>query len=185
MEAFMRLRIATPDDAEAISAIYAPVVTGTAISFELEPPTADEMHRRLIATLRQLPWLVSLDDAGLVNGYAYAGTHRERQAYQWSVDTTVYVRATCRGQGVGRGLYEALLRELTKLGYAQAFAGIALPNAASIALHEAVGFKHIGVYEKVGFKLGAWRDVGWWQKALRSYASEPVAPRAFDASGNF
>jgi phosphinothricin acetyltransferase len=78
-----------------------------------------------------------------------------------------------------------LLEELTKLGYAQAFAGIALPNDASVALHEAVGFEHIGVYEKVGFKLGAWRDVGWWQKTLCSYASEPVAPKAFDATGNF
>ena len=181
----MRLRIATPDDAEAISAIYAPAVAGSAISFELEPPTEAEMHRRLIETLRRFPWLVSLDDAGVVSGYAYAGTHRERPAYQWSVDTTVYVRAASRGQGVGRKLYEGLLMELTKLGYAQAFAGIALPNAASVALHEAVGFKHIGVYEKVGFKLGAWRDVGWWQKTLRSYASEPVAPGAFDASGNF
>lgn len=181
----MRLRFATPDDAETISAIYAPVVTGTAISFEVEPPAADEMRRRLIATLRRFPWLVSLDDEGLVNGYAYASAHRERPAYQWSVDTTVYVRAGSRGRGVGRGLYEALLAELTKLGYAQAFAGIALPNAASVALHEAVGFKHIGVYEKVGFKLGVWRDVGWWQKTLRSYASEPVAPRAFDAPGNF
>jgi L-amino acid N-acyltransferase YncA len=183
MEALMRLRIATPDDAAAIATIYAPVVTDTAIAFELEPPTADEMRRRLIGTLGRFPWLVSLDDVGLVSGYAYAGAHRERAAYQWSVDMTVYVRAASRG--VGRGLYEALLEELTKLGYAQAFAGIALPNDASVALHEAVGFEHIGVYEKVGFKLGAWRDVGWWQKTLCSYASEPVAPKAFDATGNF
>ncbi|ASL43718.1 Phosphinothricin N-acetyltransferase [Burkholderia sp. AD24] len=129
----MQLRIATSDDARAIAAIYAPVVADTAVSFELEPPTEAEMHRRLVATLRRFPWLVSLDDAGLVSGYAYAGAHRERQAYQWSVDTTVYVRAASRGRGVGRGLYEALLAELTKLGYAQAFAGIALPNAASVA----------------------------------------------------
>lgn len=179
----MQLRIATPDDAEAIAAIYSPVVTDTAISFELEPPTADEMHRRLVATLRRFPWLVSLDDAGLVSGYAYAGAHRERPAYQWSVDTTVYVHAASRGRGIGRGLYDALLGELTKLGYAQAFAGIALPNPASVALHEAVGFRHIGVYQKVGFKLGEWRDVGWWQRALGSCASDPVEPRAFDATG--
>ncbi|MFM0158433.1 GNAT family N-acetyltransferase [Paraburkholderia sediminicola] len=109
----MRLRIATPDDAETISAIYAPVVTGTAISFELEPPTADEMHRRLIGALQRFPWPVSLDDAGLMSGYAYAGAHREGSAYQWSVDTTVYVRTASRGKGVGRGLYEALLVKLT------------------------------------------------------------------------
>jgi phosphinothricin acetyltransferase len=101
----MRLRIATPDDAAAIATIYAPVVTDTAIAFELEPPTADEMRRRLIGTLGRFPWLVSLDDVGLVSGYAYAGAHRERAAYQWSVDMTVYVRAASRGRGVGRGLY--------------------------------------------------------------------------------
>jgi L-amino acid N-acyltransferase YncA len=180
----MRLRIATPDDAAAIATIYAPVVTDTAISFELEPPTADQMRRRLIGTLGRLPWLVSLDEMGLVSGYAYAGAHRERPAYQWSVDTTIYVHAASRGRGVGRGLYEALMAELTKLGYAQAFAGIALPNAASVGLHEAVGFKHIGVYEKVGFKLGAWRDVGWWGKTLSPFASELLPPKAFDATGN-
>lgn len=149
MVAPVQLRIATPDDARAIAAIYAPVVVDTAISFELEPPTETGMHWRLIGTLRWFPWLVSLDDAGLVSGYAYVGAHRERPAYQWSVDTTVYARAASRGQCVGRGQHEGLLVGLTKLGYAQAFAGMSLPNAASVALHEAIGFK-----------LGGWRDVG-------------------------
>ncbi len=178
----MQLRIAVPDDAEAISAIYAPIVSDTTISFELEPPTADAMRERLIETLQRFPWLVSLDEAGEVSGYAYASAHRARAAYQWSADTTVYVRADSRGQRVGRGLYAALFEELTGLGYAQAFAGIALPNLASVALHEAVGFTAVGVYRNVGFKLGAWRDVGWWQKTLRSYSTEPAAPIAFAAA---
>ena len=177
----MTLRIAHPDDAEAIAAIYGPVVAHTAISFELESPSADEMRARIVATLRHLPWFVSLDDRGLIDGYAYAGRHRERAAYQWSVDTTAYVRADSRGRGVGRRLYAALLAELLDLGYREAFAGIALPNDASVGLHEAMGFERIGVYRRVGYKLGAWRDVGWWQKPLGEPVEDPAPPRAVGA----
>ena len=174
----MTLRSATPDDADAIAAIYGPIVANTTISFELEPPTVEEMRSRIVATLPRLPWLVSVDDAGRVDGYVYAGRHRERAAYQWSVDTTAYVREDSRGQGVGRRLYEELFRRLVEHGYYQAFAGIALPNAASVGLHEALGFQPLGVYRKVGFKKGAWRDVGWWQKELQPTGREPEAPRA-------
>ena len=175
----MNLRVATPDDAPAIAAIYGPIVANTTISFELEPPTVDEMRSRIESTLQRLPWLVSLDDAGCVNGYVYAGKHRERAAYQWAVDTTAYIREDARGQGIGRRLYEALFDELVKLGYYQAFAGIALPNAASVGLHEAVGFTPLGVYRQVGFKMGSWRDEGWWQKQLQEPSHEPTAPRVF------
>ena len=174
----MTIRIATPADAEAITAIYAPVVANTSISFELTPPTVDEMCGRIEKTLHDLPWLVSEDAQGAVNGYVYASKHRERPAYQWSVDVTAYVREDARGQGVGKRLYQTLFAELVTLGYFQAFAGIALPNDASVALHASVGFQPIGVYRKVGFKLGAWHDVGWWQKELRSPA-EPAAPTVF------
>lgn len=174
----MTLRSATPDDADAIAAIYGPIVANTTISFELEAPTVEEMRSRIVATLPRLPWLVSLDDAGRVDGYVYASQHRERAAYQWSVDTTAYVREDSRGQGVGRRLYEELFRRLVEQGYYQAFAGIALPNEASIGLHEALGFQPLGVYRKVGFKKGAWRDVGWWQKELQATGCEPEAPRA-------
>jgi len=165
---------------EAIAAIYAPIVESTSISFELSPPSVARMRGRIMTTLPDLPWLVSEDARGSVNGYAYASKHRERPAYQWSVDVTAYVREDSRGTGVGKLLYLALFEELAALGYFQAFAGIALPNAASVALHKAVGFEHIGIYRKVGFKLGAWHDVGWWQRELRS-PCEPSPPRAFPA----
>jgi phosphinothricin acetyltransferase len=176
----MQIRVARPDDAAAIAAIYAPIVANTSISFEIEPPTVDEMRGRIAATLERLPWLVSEDDSGAVNGYAHAGKHRERPAYQWSVDVTAYVREDARGMGVGKRLYGALLAELVQLGYFQAFAGIALPNEASVALHEAVGFQPLGVYRSVGFKFGAWRDVGWWQRPLREPA-DPSPPKGFQA----
>lgn len=167
------LRTATPDDAEAIQAIYAPIVLETAISFERVPPTVAEVRERIERTLQTLPWLVSLDASGRVNGYVHAGKHKERPAYQWSVDVSAYVRADARGQGVAKTLYTALLAELVQLNYCEAFAGIALPNAASVALHESVGFQPLGVYRRVGFKFGAWRDVGWWQRPLSSLA-EPL-----------
>jgi L-amino acid N-acyltransferase YncA len=173
------IRTATLEDAAAIAAIYAPIVRDTTISFELQPPTTDEMRARIESTLRRLPWLVSLDAAGAVNGYAYAGKHRDPGAYQWSVNTSVYVRDDSRGQGVGKRLYQALLDGLARLGYFQAFAGIALPNAGSVALHESVGFEPIGVYKHVGHKHGAWRDVGWWQRPLQPLATPSSEPRSF------
>jgi phosphinothricin acetyltransferase len=172
------IRPATPDDAPAVLAIYAPIVRDTTISFELEAPTVDEMRERITATLRRLPWLVSIDNLGAIDGYAYASKHRERAAYQWSVDVSAYVRADSRRCGVGKRLHEGLLVELARLGYFQAFAGIALPNAASIALHEALGFRHIGTYRGVGYKHGAWRDVGWWQRPIQPLR-EPAPPIAF------
>ena len=178
----MNIRVATPADAEAVTAIYAPVVENTSISFELSPPSVDEMRSRIVKTLPELPWLVSEDSKGSVNGYVYASKHRERPAYQWSVDVTAYVREDARGAGVGKRLYRVLFQELAALGYFQAFAGIALPNPASVALHESVGFEHIGIYRKVGFKLGAWNDVGWWQRELRE-PTEPATLTAFRGSG--
>jgi len=177
----MNIRTATLADAEVVAAIYGPVVRHTTISFETEPPDAAEMRARIEKTLASLPWLVAEDAAGVVCGYIYASKHRERAAYQWSVDTTVYVREDMRGQGVGRALYERLLPLLAGLGYFQAFAGIALPNAGSVGLHEAVGFEALGVYRNVGFKHGAWHDVGWWQKSLRPLGV-PSAPLAFTGS---
>jgi len=174
----MKIRTATPGDAEAIAAIYGPVVEHTTISFETERPDAAEMCVRIEKTLASLPWLVAESGDGAVCGYAYASKHRERAAYQWSVDVTVYVREDVRGKGVGRALYSQLLPLLAELGYCQAFAGIALPNAGSVGLHEAMGFSHLGTYKNVGFKHGAWRDVGWWQLSLGS-SEVPTTPAGF------
>jgi L-amino acid N-acyltransferase YncA len=178
----MNIRAATGDDAEAIVAIYAPVVRDTTISFEWEPPSPAEMRVRIEKTIATHPWLVSVDDAGMVAGYVLAGKHREPASYQWSVNTSAYVRADVRGQGIGQRLYGALFEELVSLGFFRAFAGIALPNAASVALHERVGFRPLGVYEQVGYKHGAWRDVGWWQRSLQEGEPE-AAPLLFGKRG--
>jgi len=177
----MKIRVATADDAAAVQAIYAPIVERTPISFETEPPAVAEMQRRITATLARFPWFVGEDDAGRVNGYVYAGLHKERAAYRWSVDVTAYVREDCRGQKVGQRLYQHLLPVLASLGYHQACAGITLPNAASVALHESVGFRRVGVYRAIGFKLGAWHDVGAWQCELRAPEAGrvPDEPRPF------
>ena len=174
-----RIRIAHPDDAAAVHAIYAPVVEQTAISFELDVPPVDEIRRRITYPLATFPWLVHLDAAGAVDGYVYASRYRERAAYQWSADVSAYVRADARGQGLGKRLYARLFDELVALGYCQAFAGITLPNVASVALHRAVGFQPVGVSERVGHKLGAWHDVSLWQRELQR-VDAPLPLRAFD-----
>ncbi|MGI9408828.1 MAG: arsinothricin resistance N-acetyltransferase ArsN1 family B [Hyphomicrobiaceae bacterium] len=159
------IRPATTSDAASIAAIYAPIVEHTAISFEEAPPAANEMAQRIAATLERFAYLVA-DEDGAVMGYAYAGAHRARPAYRWSVDVSVYVGDTARGKGVGKALYTDLLSRLEQAGYHAAFAGITLPNAASVALHESVGFIPVGVYREVGFKFDRWHDVGWWQCIL-------------------
>lgn len=174
------IRVAQPSDAEAIAAIYAPVVRDTAISFEVEPPTVDEMRRRIAATLQTHPWLVAERDRQVI-GYAHAGRHKDRAAYRWSVDFTAYVDERARRSGAGRALYEKLIVILRRQGFHAAFAGIALPNDASVGLHEAVGFRPLGIYREVGFKHGQWRDVGWWRLALSDTTAAPAEPIAFAA----
>ena len=178
----MHIRAATGGEAAAVAAIYGPVVRDTTISFEQEAPTVEEMRDRIEKTTATHPWLVAVDDAGNVAGYAYASGHRDPASYRWSVNTSAYVRADVRGQGVGGRLYEALFDELVRLGYYRAFAGIALPNPASVALHQRVGFRPLGVYERVGFKHGAWRDVGWWQRTLQE-GDPDGPPRRFGEKG--
>jgi L-amino acid N-acyltransferase YncA len=167
------IRLATEHDAEQIQAIYAPIVSQTFISFETEAPTVEDMRRRVVDTLAVLPWLVCEDQGGIL-GYAYASKHRVRAAYQWSVDVSVYVHEQARRMGIGRALYGSLFRILTLQGFYNAYAGIALPNPASVGLHESLGFKPVGVYRAVGYKLGAWHDVGWWCLSL---GTKPVSPK--------
>ena len=169
------LRLATARDAAEIAAIYAPVVRDTPTSFETEPPSPDEMVRRIAATLPTWPWLVATA-SGRVVGYAYAGMHRARPAYRWAVEPSVYVAAEARGQGVGRRLYAALLAVLRAQGFASAYAGVTLPNAASLALHRAFGFEDVGVYRRAGYKQGRWHDVWWGQLDLAPERRGAPAP---------
>lgn len=176
------LRLALASDAEAILAIYAPVVRDTPISFETEVPSVDEMRGRIAKYLETYPWLV-LERDGRLDGYAYASAHRDRKAYQWSVDVSCYVHGDARRRGVGKRLYTALLAILERQGFHAAFAGIALPNAASTALHEAVGFREIGRYREVGYKAGAWRDTAWYQCMLGAARPDPPPPTPLRALG--
>ncbi|HEY7311598.1 MAG TPA: arsinothricin resistance N-acetyltransferase ArsN1 family B [Gemmataceae bacterium] len=165
------IRLAALDDAKQVQAIYAPYCE-TPISFETEPPTVEEMRRRLEKILDPYPWLVC-EDGEEILGYVYASQHRERAAYRWSVDTTVYVRQGRQRRGVGRALYTSLLAMLPLQGFVNAYAGVTLPNPASVGLHKAMGFRPVGVYEQVGFKDGSWHDVAWFQRLLRTWPDEP------------
>lgn len=169
------MRLAAPGDGAAISAIYAPIVEGTAISFETSPPTAAAMAERIRATVARLPWLVCEVGDDVV-GYAYASPHHDRPAYRWSVNVSVYVDAGRRRRGVATGLYRSLFAVLDELGLRTAFAGITLPNAASVAFHEAFGFEPVGVFRDAGYKLGSWHDVGWWGRPVGDRADPPAAP---------
>lgn len=176
----MVVRPATSVDAEAVAEIYAPYVRDTAISFETVAPDGGEMRRRIETTMEQFPWLVG-DVDGRVVGYAYASAHRTREAYQWSADVSVYLDARWHGRGLGRTLYTDLFGRLVRQGYVNAYAGITLPNAKSVGLHEALGFTPVGTYRTVGFKLGAWRDVGWWHLQLQPTPAEPAPPVSWRA----
>jgi phosphinothricin acetyltransferase len=162
----MELRDARAEtDAGRCAAIYAPFVTDNWVSFELDPPGTEEMARRIRTYGESHAWLVAVED-GQVVGYAYGSPHRDRAAYSTSCDVGIYVDPAYARKGVGRALFAALLPRLAEKGYHAAFAGIALPNDASIGLHEAMGFTLVGIYREVGWKCDGWRDVGWWQRLL-------------------
>jgi L-amino acid N-acyltransferase YncA len=172
------IRLADEDDAAQILEIYAPFCRETPVSFETQPPTLDEMRGRIAKVLKSHPWLVC-EESGLILGYAYSSPHRERAAYAWSVDVSVYVREGRRRGGVGRALYTSLFLLLKHQGFYNAFAGVSVPNPGSVGLHRAMGFESIGVYRNVGFKCGGWHDVEWFQLVLREPQSEPEPPRDF------
>lgn len=172
------IRLATPEDAEPVHAIYIPFVLETPVSFEVDPPSVDEICGRIVNTLARLPWLV-YENEGRVLGFVYASTHRARIAYQWSVDVSVYIDAQSRRGGIGRALYTSLFECLRLQGFYNAYAWITLPNPASVGLHEAMGFQSVGVYRSVGCKQGVWHDVGWWHLALQEHAPAPQPPKEF------
>jgi L-amino acid N-acyltransferase YncA len=181
------IRSADPErDAAACAAIYAPSVEASATSFEERAPSPEEMAARIERISATHQWLVA-ESGGEVLGYAYACPHRERPAYRWSVDVSVYVAAGSRGRGVGRQLYAALFERLRRQRFHMACAGITLPNPASVALHEGFGFLAVGVNREIGWKDRAWRDVGWWQLELAPTAPgappEPLPPDPAAAPG--
>lgn len=179
------VRAATPADAQACADIYRPYVEETTVSFEADAPTATEVAARIG---NAIAWIVAVDGHDTVLGYAYAARHRERAAYRFACDVSVYVGPGSAGRGIGRALYAQLFADLEERGYRQACAGIALPNAASIGLHTALGFRSVGTYERIGWKHGAWHDVHWMQLALGGdgpplaevpgSVSQPMQPRA-------
>ncbi|MFC4457813.1 GNAT family N-acetyltransferase [Pseudonocardia nematodicida] len=166
----MPIRDATATDADACARIYAPYVDDTAISFEVEAPGPVEMAERIADAQRRHAWLVA-EEEGAVLGYAYGGTWKARPAYRWTCEVSVYLHPDARGRGLGRALYDELFDRLVERGMLVAVAGITLPNDPSIALHGALGFTEVGVFSGVGYKHGAWRDVGWYRRTL----AEPPA----------
>jgi len=170
------IRLATPYDASGCQAIYAPIVRDETTSYEYEPPTVEEMRRRIETALPQYPWLVDERDEGIA-GYAYATSFRSRAGYRWTAEVSVYVHPAHRRGGVGRGLYLQLLDRLRAQGFRTALAGISLPNPASIRFHEEFGFVPVGVFHGVGYKMGQWLDSGWWELSLQDLPSPPPPPR--------
>lgn len=183
------IRAAEAVDAAAIAAIYAPYVLSGTVSFETEAPDTRGMRARIEASDGYYPWLVATNGAenagelGDVMGFAYATKFRERPAYRYVVETSIYLSGAAVGTGVGRLLYDALIDTLRRQGFTQAMAGISMPNEASIALHESVGFQRAGLYREVGYKQGRWIDVSIWQCELNDSALPPVEPRAFREVG--
>jgi L-amino acid N-acyltransferase YncA len=169
------VRDASASDGPACAAIYAPYVTDTAITFEADPPSGEEMARRIVVASERHAWLV-LEDLGRVVGYAYAGTFNPRAAYRWSCEVSVYLEHGRRRTGGGRALYEVLLPRLIERGFHAAAAGMTLPNDASVGLHRAMGFELVGVYRRIGFKHGKWHDVAWTQRILAEGEDPPAEP---------
>lgn len=182
----MVIRDADPSaDASACAAIYAPYVAASVISLEEVPPTTEEFGKRIERISARYPYLVAEDDDGQVVAFAYGSLHRQRAAYRWACESSVYVDETRRRRGTGRALYVALFDLLRRQGLQLVCAGITLPNEASISLHESFGFELVGVYRRIGWKAGHWQDVGWWQRDLVAPSDgvppEPGPPLRLDA----
>lgn len=172
------IRLARPEDAASILEIYAPFILNTSVTFETAIPTIENFEHRIILYQQDWPWLVCEIDETIA-GYAYATKHRERAAYQWCAESSVYVREDFRNMGIAKRLYHALFSILKYQGCINVYAGITLPNTKSISFHEKQGFSKIADYKNIGYKSGAWHTVGWWQLQLNDYTNSPVAPLKF------
>ena len=175
------IRPANTTDAIKIREIYSPFITDSAVSFETEVPEVSEIERRMSAGMERFPWLVY--DDGNIGGYVYASPHRDRAAYQWACECSVYLDPAYRGKGVAKHLYAALFEILKIQGLVNVYAGITLPNDNSIKLHEACGFRQMAMYENVGYKKGIWHNVGWWTLQLNEPMLQPPPPLKFPELG--
>ncbi len=175
-----QIRLATPEDAAGILAIYAPYIQNTSYTFETEVPSVQEFAERIRSYLVNWPWLV-WEEEGKVAGYAYGARYRERVAYQWCTESSIYMHDDFQKAGIGRRLYATLIEILKRQGFRNVYAVINLPNEKSVAFHEKSGFTHFATYEQVGYKLGKWKNVGWWRLVLNEFGDEPAAPVKFSA----
>jgi L-amino acid N-acyltransferase YncA len=174
------IRLATPADAEQILAIYAPYIRNTSYTFETEVPSIEMFGERIRTYSQNWPWLVC-EINGVIAGYAYGAKYRERIAYQWCVESSVYIKDDFQRSGIASALYTALFEILKSQGFCNVYAVINLPNEKSVAFHEKMGFDYFATYKKVGYKLGKWKDVGWWQLIINEYRHEPMAPLMFNS----
>lgn len=176
MDNNLLIRTIAEADTEEVLAIYAPYITSSAATFEYEVPSIAEFRARITELTANYPWLVCVVD-GKVIGYAYASKHRYRAAYDWCVESTIYVAPAYHGKGIARLLYETLFAALRLQGYVNVYAGVTLPNAGSEALHRAMGFGEIGIFKNIGYKFGRWHDVKWFQLALTAHIADPPVPK--------
>ncbi len=174
------IRLARPKDADGILKIYAPYVANTSFTFETEVPSVQDFSNRITSYLINWPWLVC-EIEGKIAGYAYGSKYRDRTGYQWCVECSVYIHDDFRRKGIATALYTALFEILKKQGYRNVYAVINLPNERSVQLHESCGFKWFANYENVGYKLGQWKTVGWWQLTINEFSIEPAPPVKFSA----
>jgi phosphinothricin acetyltransferase len=170
-----RIRLATINDAKEIRDIYAPNILNASISFETELPSFEEMQSRIQTILQKYPWIVCEVDEKIA-GYVYASKHRDREAYQWSCECSIYMNNDFKGKGIGKELYQLLFQILKLQGFRNVYAGITLPNEGSISIHEKCGFKHFATYENIGYKFDNWHSVGWWKLQINDYDLQPPPP---------
>jgi L-amino acid N-acyltransferase YncA len=174
----VQVRVANASDARQILEIYTPYILGSAFTFETEVPSEAEFKERMHKYLHARPWLVCTLDGSVIS-YVYASGHRERVAYQWCCESSVYTKKDFQGMGIGQELYKVLFLILKMQGYRNIYAGITLPNEPSIKLHEKCGFTHFATYDNIGYKLGEWKNVGWWKLSVNHYDRKPSPPIAF------
>jgi L-amino acid N-acyltransferase YncA len=177
------IRIAKTSDAASILEIYTPYILNTAITFETEIPSLENIEYRIITYQESWPWLV-YEIAGTIVGYAYATKHRERAAYQWCVESSVYISDNFQQKGIAQALYTALFEILKYQGCRNVYAGITLPNDKSISFHKKFGFSKIAEYKKIGYKLGLWNTVSWWELKVNEYSADPAPPMKFSDIDN-